>query len=268
MASRFKFIHITDLHLTPPGTNLYGLSPHERFDRCLSDIEAWHADAEFCIITGDLADAGDPQAYAWLAARLAAFSLPCHLMIGNHDRRDAFSSQFQTAPLDDNGFVQQAFDTPAGRFILMDTFKAGTSAGEYCGKRQAWLQAELKAAQGMPTWLFMHHPPFDISIDYMDRIKLEDHEALANMVDDHGDIRHIFYGHVHRPGYVNWRGVPCTSLPATNHQVPLSGRAVTGKPYSDEPPMYAVVLIEDTQVTIHFDAYDHRGDVVMPPPKP
>lgn len=259
-----KLIHITDLHLKPRGEQLWGLNPQERFERCLRDIEAWHSDAEFCVISGDLAEAGEPEVYDWLRGRLQAFPLPCHLMIGNHDNRETFKAHFPGTPVDENGFVQYAFETPAGHFVLLDTFKRGTSAGEYCKQRQSWLRAELDAAGDTPVWLFMHHPPFDISIPYLDRIKLEDHEAFAGLVSGYDNIRHIFYGHVHRPGYVNWQGIPCTSLPAINHQIPLSRDAVAGKPYSDEPPMYAVVLIDENQVTIHFDAYDHRRQVDMP----
>ena len=268
MPALLKFIHISDPHLKPPGHKLWGLDPQERFERCLADIEAWHEDASFCVISGDLADAGEPGAYDWLRERLRAFALPCHLMIGNHDHRDTFKAHFPDTPADENGFVQHAFDTPEGRFVLLDTFKGGTSAGEFCAQRQSWLRRELDEASDQPVWLFMHHPPFDISIPYMDRIKLEDHEAFSELIASHDDIRHIFYGHVHRAGYVNWQGIACTSLPSINHQVPLSRMAVAGKPYSNEPPMYGVVLINDAQVTIHFDAYDHRGELDIPPRKP
>ena len=47
--------------------------------------------------------------------------MPCHLMLGNHDERDAFCAAFPEAPVEPAGFVQQAFDTPAGCFILLDT---------------------------------------------------------------------------------------------------------------------------------------------------
>lgn len=262
-----KFIHITDLHLKPPGQELWGLNPQERFERCLKDVEAWHSDAEFCIISGDLADAGESGAYDWLRERLESFPLTCHLMIGNHDHREAFKTHFPNSPVDESGFVQHAFETTEGRFILLDTFKGGTSAGQYCQDRQSWLRNQLELATDQPVWLFMHHPPFSISIPYMDRIKLEEHEEFAELVASHNNIRHIFYGHVHRAGYVNWQGIPCTSLPSINHQVPLTRQAIAGS-YSDEPPMYAVVLTGNDQVTIHFDAYDHRGEVEMPPRKP
>ena len=262
MSHTLKFIHVTDLHLTPPGDDLWSLNPHDRFEKCLEDIVKWHSDAEFCIISGDLTDAGSPEAYDWLRDKLAGFPIKCHLMLGNHDARDVFNSQFPDAPTDDNGFVQSAFDTDAGRFLLLDTFKGGTSAGEYCEKRRAWLGDELDKASNRPVWLFMHHPPFDISIPYMDRIKLEESHLFADVVARHGNIRHLFYGHVHRAGYVNWNGIPCTSLPAINHQVPLN-REPGGNPYTDEPPMYGIVLADENQVTIHFDAYLDRRELDM-----
>ncbi len=262
MSHATKLIHVTDLHLTAPGEKLFGLNPHERFERCLADIEKWHGDAQFCIISGDLADAGQPEAYDWLRECLQDFPLTTHLMIGNHDYRDTFKDRFPDAPVDQHGFVQHAFDADAGRFVLLDTYKGGTSAGQFCERRQGWLRSVLDDAKDSPVWLFMHHPPFDISIAYMDRIKLEDHAAFAALIAEYDNIRHIFCGHVHRPSYVNWRGIPCTSLPSINHQVPLNREAV-GKAYSYEPPMYATVLIEHDQVTIHLDAYDDRQAAIM-----
>ena len=61
-----KIIHMTDFHLTAPGVDLCGLDPHDRVARCLDDAARWHGDADFCVISGDLADDGDPRAYAWL----------------------------------------------------------------------------------------------------------------------------------------------------------------------------------------------------------
>ena len=42
-----KLIHITDLHLMPPGELLWGLDPFARLDAALTDIAAHHADANF-----------------------------------------------------------------------------------------------------------------------------------------------------------------------------------------------------------------------------
>lgn len=257
-----KFIHITDFHLAALGVPLWGLNPHERVDRCLSDIERWHGDAAFCVISGDLTDRGDPAAYTWLAERLKSFALKTFVMIGNHDDREPLCAAFPDMPRDGNGFLQYGLDTPAGRFLFLDTKKGPTSEGEYCAARREWLAGELADAAAKPVWIFMHHPPFDIGIPYMDRIKLEEPEKFADILAGHSDIRHLFFGHVHRAAFVQWRGIPCTCLPGTSHQVPLKRESV-GKPYSVEPPMYGVVQIEDDRTIVHFDACLDRAAADM-----
>ena len=258
-----KFIHLTDLHLLEPGNLLWGIDAHTNVRNCLADITKWHSDAEFCVISGDLADRAEPTAYEWLKQELSAFQIPTHLMIGNHDGRAPFRQSFPAIPCDDHGFIQSSFKTPGGTVILLDTFKGGTSAGQYCDKRQDWLRAQLAEAKDDPVWLFMHHPPFDISIPYMDRIKLEEHEEFAEIIAAHPNIRHLFFGHVHRALFVNWRGIACTALPSSCHQIPLDREAIHGKPYSVGPPMYAVVFAAEDQVTVHFEPYNDRGPADM-----
>ena len=66
-----KLIQVSDLHFVPPGTRLFGIDPRAHLAAAIEDINAQHADAELCLFTGDLADHGDPQAYAALAETLA-----------------------------------------------------------------------------------------------------------------------------------------------------------------------------------------------------
>jgi len=65
-----KIIQITDTHLMPRGTDLYGLDPCKRLETCIESINEYHADADLCIITGDLTDQGDREAYLICAASL------------------------------------------------------------------------------------------------------------------------------------------------------------------------------------------------------
>lgn len=259
-----KFIHMTDLHLPSPGAMLFGLDPFERAGRCLDDIARWHADAEFCVISGDLAEKGGGDAYRWLAERLKGFPLRTIVMIGNHDDREALCAAFPEARRDGAGFLQSALSTSQGTFLFLDTYKGEGSAGTYCAVRREWLDGQLRAARGRPVWMFMHHPPFEVGMPYMDRIRMEEPDAFAEVLSGHTNIRHIFFGHIHRACYVNWNGISCTSLPGTNHQLPLVREAVATS-YSVEPPMYGVVRIGDRQTTIHFDACLDRKAADMPP---
>jgi 3',5'-cyclic AMP phosphodiesterase CpdA len=107
----------------------------------------------------------------------------------------------------------------------------------------------------------MHHPPFDIGHPLMDLIKLDDAEGFAALLKGHS-IRHIFFGHAHRTISGQWRGIPFSALPSLNHQLPLVGGSVPTV-YSDEPPMYAVVLLEDDRTIVHSDAFLDRKKALM-----
>jgi 3',5'-cyclic AMP phosphodiesterase CpdA len=255
-----KLIHLTDLHLMPPGQMLWGLDPSARLDAALDDIARHHADAGLCAITGDLTEKGDAAAYALLKQRLARFPLPTRLMLGNHDDRAAYLSVFGGA--DPSGHVQHAEEREGAHLLFLDTLKGPpSSAGLYDAPRRAWLAAELAKARGRPVYLFMHHPPFDIGHALMDLIKLEDAADFAALLKGH-DIRHIFFGHAHRTISGMWNGIGFSALPSLNHQLPLVGGSVPTV-YSDEPPMYAVVTIEAGMTLVHADAFLDRRPARM-----
>ena len=65
-----KIVQLSDLHLTLPDAELFGSAPLARLELAIDRILADHADADFCLLTGDLADAGSDVAYASLAQAL------------------------------------------------------------------------------------------------------------------------------------------------------------------------------------------------------
>ena len=258
-----KFIHFTDLHLVAPGKKLWGLDPAARLEACLADIVRHHPDAAFCAISGDLADAGGTDAYAWLKDKLAAFPIETHLMLGNHDDRANFRQVFEDHPLDHGGFVQSMREQNGGVFLFLDTLKGPpSSAGLYSPERREWLTQQLERAEGRPVYLFMHHPPFAIAHELMDKIMLDDPEEFAALLQGYL-VKHIFFGHGHRAVSGVWRGISFSSLPSLNHQLPLVGGAVTTA-YSHEPPAYAVVYVTGEGIIVHNDAFLHRDPAAMP----
>lgn len=262
-----KLLHLTDTHLLPPGRVLYGLDPQARLAAAVADIEAKHTDAEACIITGDLAHRGDTEAYALLHELLRPLSIPVFPLIGNHDHRERFCAAFPETPRDADGFVQWVWKAGGARLILLDTVKgeeeAGDPAAGYFGAgRVAWLRDRLNEAGGLPVYLFMHHPPFGVGVPAFDEINLAaaDARAFAEVLTGRANIRHLFFGHIHRMIFGSWRGVPFSTLPATVHQSLLDFAAVDDC-YTHEPPSYGVVLIDEEQVTVHIENYLHRGPV-------
>ncbi|KZD05991.1 phosphodiesterase [Oceanibaculum pacificum] len=248
-----KLIHLTDTHFVRAGEMLYGLDPKARLDACIADINRNHGDADLAVITGDLTHFGDREAFQALRQSLDALTVPVQLIVGNHDTNAVFRDIFPEVPVDETGAVQSVRDMPAGRLIFLDTTKAGTHAGWYDEARLDWLDARLAESGDSPVFLFMHHPPFPVGVPAMDRIGLMQRDLFgARMTPYLPRIRHLFFGHVHRPISGSWRGVPFSTLRAMNHQVWLDFSDAEGVPGSHEPPAYAIVLIAPEQVVIHF----------------
>ncbi|KEY57921.1 phosphodiesterase [Serratia sp. DD3] len=254
-----KIIHITDTHLVEANHLLYGLDPNQRLGRCIDSILQEHADADLCVVTGDLTHAGHPQAYQQLAQQLSRLPMPVHPIIGNHDQRDLFREHFPHTPTDAHGFIQYRVDIGGFNALFLDTHAPGVSYGVFCEQRSQWL-AEQLTRDPRPALLFMHHPPFAVGIPSMDNISLLDTVPFTSAIQPHLDrIRHIFFGHLHRPISGSWRGISFSTLRGTNHQVALDLRAQGKVPGSHEPAQYGVVLLSEEQITVHLHDFEDNS---------
>ncbi|MHB0790083.1 phosphodiesterase [Bradyrhizobium sp. 5.13L] len=263
-----KIIQITDLHLVSIGDRLFDNDPGERLKSCLADVAKHHADAELCVITGDLAHHGQKGAYVRLREALEVLPMPVRLLLGNHDDRANFREVFAEAPVDSFGFVQSMLDAPAGRFLFLDTKRSGSHAGLYCEPRRAWLRARLEEAEGRPIYLFMHHPPLPVHFRPADEIMLDDGAAFGKILEEHS-IRHLFFGHVHRPITGSWQNIPFSTLRGLNHQLWLDFSHERGIPCSMEPPAYAIAFLNADAVVIHtHDFLDTSAKYLYDPDLP
>ena len=263
-----KIIQITDLHLVRPGELLFESDPLRRLDACIADVRANHGDADLCVFTGDLAERGEPEAYAALRERLHGLPMPVRLLLGNHDDRAAFRTTFPDVAADPHGFVQSTLDGELGRFIFLDTNQPGTHAGWYCADRQAWLRERLAEVAGRPVYLFMHHHPFPVHYRTADDTILQQSAEFAEILRGHA-VRHIFFGHVHRPIAGSWHGIPFTALRGLNHQVWLDFSPDAGLVFSMEPPAYAIALVSAAAVVVHtYDFLDDSPKYRLDPDRP
>lgn len=251
-----KIIHLTDLHLVSPARKLFALDPLERFKSAIDSINRHHLDAELVLISGDLVDQGEMAAYIALKDALKALKVPYVLGMGNHDHRTQLQSVFPDLPLDDNGFVQYAIKTSMGTFIMLDTAKTGSHAGELCAQRLEWLSYTLEKYNDQDIFMVLHHPPIETGIRFMDSIRLQDAKKFESIVTKYNNIRHLFFGHVHRPIAGNWQGVSFSLMPSLNHQVALDLEMDAERlPGCHEPPAYGVVLIEKQSLVVHFNYF-------------
>jgi 3',5'-cyclic AMP phosphodiesterase CpdA len=236
-----RFVHLTDPHLTPPGTALYGSDPAARLAAAIAHINEHALEAECVVLTGDLAHQGRAESYAVLAELLSGLRPPCHLLVGNHDDRANLRRQFPELAGEGNEFLHYAVDYGAHRFVMLDTLLDDSHQGGLCENRLDWLAATLEEAAGRPVFLFLHHPPF----------RLEGGERFAEILASH-DIRHMFYGHIHRPMHGAWNGIGFTCQRGTNHQIHMTVTPSPGPMIGcHEPPAYGLITLRDGLVHVH-----------------
>ncbi len=257
-----KILVFTDLHMLPEGERIIGLDPLARLSAGLSHAARMHGDADRLVITGDLTHHGDEASYRRLKALLEDYPIPVSLTIGNHDLRDPFQAVFPNAARDEDGFVQEVIDLPEARLLILDTHipvskgDPDYSKGALCEKRLGWLDRQLAGAEGRPVLVFMHHPPHDTGFKGMDAIKLINGDAFYEVLERHGNVRHIFAGHVHRTIGGSHRGIPFSIFKSPLHQQPMPFDVDDTSSSVDEPGAYGIVLTTPFGLQVHTEDYE------------
>lgn len=223
-------VHLSDTHFVAGSTGLYGSVDCEaHLRRLFRELDSSEGRPEAIVITGDLADAGDPVAYEKLRAIVepAALRLGAQVVwvMGNHDDRGNFRESLlrqhpSAAPIDrvhwSNGL----------RIIALDSTVPGHHYGEVTAAQLDWLAEELSSPAPHGTILAMHHPPIPSVLDLAVLVELRDNAGLADVL--HGsDVRSIIAGHLHYSTNSTFAGIPVSVASATCYtqdlNVPVGG---------------------------------------------
>jgi 3',5'-cyclic-AMP phosphodiesterase len=257
VTKRVRILQITDTHVGPPGFTAYGVDPRARLEACVADINAHHGNAALCLVTGDLVNEGSPAEYENLVSVLRALLVPVRVIPGNHDARAALLGHFPDTPADEHGYMQSTVEVPGGRVLLLDTLAPGRVEGELCARRLEWLARTL-AAREDSIYIFMHHPPVAVGIEFMDGIALANRDAFWGVLAPHRErVRLIAFGHLHRPVSGVWNGIALAGCPSTAHQIALElgARAEPRVNVNREPPCYAIFDFSPSGVIVHQQRY-------------
>lgn len=248
-----KTIWMTDPHIIDEGL-LRGLNPRTRLAAAVDDINMHHADAEFCIISGDMVNQETEVDYLAVKSRLDKLKIPYFTMMGNHDDRGIQKSLFNFPENCMDEFVQYSIATSEGLMICLDTHKAGEIAGQFCERRMEWLKQTLDAANDTAVYIFMHHPPMKLGLPIMDIIKNENGDALLDLIAKYSQVKYLFIGHVHRAISGTVRGIPFSTMKAISFQAPPPVPDWNWDNFvaAQEAPAYGVVHFEASDVNIQY----------------
>jgi len=231
---------ITDPHLRVEGTRLFGaVDTFGALQSAIDHLNAADLSPDAVIVTGDLVHDGAAEDYAALTGLLQQLPVPVYAVPGNHDRRELTRKALAfTGVVPDQGPIRFTADAGPVSLVGLDTLVEGHAHGHLGGDQLAWLDDQLEAAPDRPSLVFLHHPPFATGIGFMDKIRLDDGEALAAVIGRHDHVELIACGHVHRMIVNRMGSVPVVIGPGVAHHVGFNLIADGPSSWIQEPPAY------------------------------
>lgn len=163
------------------------------------------------VVTGDIAQDTVPETYKRFDRMVHAECIPTWCIPGNHDDPEMMREVFSSDNLRLNGHVE------AGSWLLvfLDSHLAGSPAGELGEKELARLEGLLELHENKHAMILMHHHPLPCGCEWLDKIGLQDNQALLDLIARFPNVKALLCGHIHQEMEQDWNGVRVIGSPST-----------------------------------------------------
>ncbi|WP_426509378.1 metallophosphoesterase [Dactylosporangium sp. McL0621] len=213
--------HVSDTHVDG------GRRIVERTTRVVDYLLGLHRQVDAVLLTGDLADHGQPDEYEQLKMLFKRLDVPLLHLPGNHDRRE----EFVAAGLGPLNRVERVGDV---LFALVDSTIPGKDEGFI--ENIEWLDEAL-SIDG-PAFVCFHHPPIALEHPYADRLRQFGEERLEAVIRRHTNVVAVLCGHFHTPTVTTFAGVPLVIAPGIKSTLIMPWeRETDGMDYDDRPAL-------------------------------
>ncbi len=220
MADGALLVQLSDLHILPNGLLHDRVDTMANLEWVLAALVSSGERPDALILSGDLADGGQPAAYERLrravepvAERLGATVV---YVPGNHDDRDSFARHLLDRAGSD-GPIDQVAECDGLRIIALDSTVVGRPHGELSDAQLHGLATRLERPAPKGTVLVVHHPPIPSPLSFLDSILLRRPERLGEVIRG-TDVRLVLAGHTHHTTSGLLGGVPVWVATATAYQ--------------------------------------------------
>ena len=232
-------IQVSDLHLDGSPER------HGRAERVMAYVNGL-ADLDAVLVSGDIADHGEPAEYAEARELLKS---PHRVLTcpGNHDVRGPYESVLLGRP-PSGGAVNEAHDVAGVLVAMCDSSRPGRPDGLLDEQTLAWLDGMLA---DRPALVCFHHPPATMHQPMIDEILLTDPDRLAAVLDRHPGVVAVLCGHAHTAAATTFAGRPCHVAPGVVSTLRLPAEHADDLDYA-LPPAVALHVLDGTRLTTHY----------------
>jgi 3',5'-cyclic AMP phosphodiesterase CpdA len=245
-----RIAHLADFHLPgAPNKAVNGVQPHANLAQAVAAIKKQTPPPELIVLGGDQLENGEHDSYQEVADAFKELQAPVHMVLGNHDSLTGFRKTSQPAKAPDfPGYY--SFDIKGLHIVILNSTVAGKESGRLDERQLLWLSEDLHQSNLKPVLIFLHHPPFDTGIAWLDKVKLANSESFWEIIPPFAqNILGVFTAHLHLQHTTTHRGVLAAGCPAVSWQ--FSGNADAARAaLSEEPPGFNLIDVRDRYLAV------------------
>ncbi len=208
-----KIVQLTDLHLPSEGEDTHGVDVMQNFQDMIHTVREISPD--LVVLSGDLCLLqGNENTYHWVRSHLDFLKIPYTAIGGNHDDPILLANAFHIGHQLKGKELYYARELGGHAVLFLET-----SYGVVSERQLQWLTEELNSLQ-KDVVIFMHHPPVNGGVPFMDN-----NHALQNMADVQEVLFNfphhltIFCGHYHVEKTICQRNLTVHITPSTYFQI-------------------------------------------------
>jgi Icc protein len=235
-----RILQLSDFHpFADPNARLFGIPTRELLRDVVAHVQASGVRPDHVVVTGDHTHDELPETYAGVRELLEPFLDRLWPLPGNHDDRAALRATFADRISGDGADrITFAFDAGDWLCLGLDTHVPGEVGGRIGADQIEWIRAQLHDRRPRAAVLFMHHPPVELGLAWLDRIGLEDARLLQDLLAEDPRIRLVCCGHVHHESSHRVATAEVVTVPSTGLQFsPVSDVAE----FVAAPPGYRLI---------------------------
>jgi Icc protein len=255
--------HLSDTHLTTAGTLYNGvIDPQTALERVAAALRRADLDGrrpDVLVVSGDLTDSGDPDAYRRLRAILDPLAPTVLYATGNHDVRAEFHACVLGRPGETEPLLQ-VHQLAGVRVVVLDSTVVGAGHGVLTEQHLAQLSDVLAAPYPGGTVVVLHHAPIPLATPLQSYFALDrrSRAALAGVLRG-SDTRIVLAGHQHLAGFGMLGGIPVSV--ATSTAIRTDPLAPPGHERTYGSAGFSVVRLYPDSVTVSVVPVDDAPEI-------
>ncbi len=228
-----KIAQISDLHLLKSKyETIHQVNPYKRAAAIISFLKK--KNYNLIIISGDIANNGEIESYEQLATMLNGIETKIILFPGNHDN----PNNLESILTNNKNYIispKNPIIISTWKFLYVDTVVKQKNYGHISYTAIERLKKTLSSNKEKNICLLMHHNPFNIGIDCVDKYKIDNFNNTVGTLTE--NVKLILHGHVHSNYFLLKEGIIysaplSTSFQFSNHNDTIDTKIFGFKEYT------------------------------------